>query len=110
MLLLSSGNYSAVTFHFFTTLYLALYYRNHHPQLHLPPSSPATPHHCSPAPSLTDLCWCRSLLRESRAAADQRPDDVLPEAGEAGGERVRRHPAEVWVDSAADNECGGLFY
>lgn len=48
-------------------------------------------------------------MRESRAAADQRPDDVLPEAGEAGGERVRRHPAEVRPDSAADHECGGLL-
>ena len=40
------------------------------------------------------------------AETDQQPACVLSEARAPRGERVRRHPAEVRADAAADHERG----
>lgn len=45
-------------------------------------------------------------MRPGRAETDQRPHDVLPEAGAPGRQRVGRHPAQVRADTPADNERG----
>ena len=52
------------------------------------------------------VCFARNRVRPRGAAADQQPAGVLSEARAPRGQRVRRHPAEVRADAAADHERG----
>ena len=57
-------------------------------------------------PNHNFVCFARNRVWPRGAAADQQSAGVLSEARAPRGQRVRRHPAEVRADAAADHERG----